>query len=292
MQPSVVSRIHIFCYLYVTIAAYVRGEVFNLAPFLRNNALNLSHYKRSGESMTYQASLISSSDDELSLQYVLNVHVLCFAQNHFPWRIYYYRYHKGRILSRPIAVNIVFTGSGWPESRKRIVKDFVKSLTFKNKEANSIYKVCFFPITSTIFGSLVFCQKKNYLPQWWGTNCQYWDKSGNYVSKNIRLGTEAHFPRVSNNIKGLNDLQRLLISSFSSSKIVPLSSSFNVILTGPEVKVAGFCQKWCGLHSSFKYNGKDIVFAVIGNAEKQCLHKCSPFSVSLFFSLLCAISKL
>ena len=51
------------------------------------------------------------------------------------------------------------------------------------------------------------------------------------------------------------------------------------VLTAPGVKeTSGFCTKYCGWHTHFTWNGNDVKYAFVGDADNQCASSCQEYT--------------
>lgn len=148
---------------------------------------------------------------------------------------------SGATMYGTTSVYVIFYGNGWSSFTKTQLQDYLRHMG----------------------GST-----------WWGLNKQY-------GVGNIHLGGYYQVPATSN-LLGFNDLVNVVVSSIdakaSSWHNVGLGNGtpgdVYVVLTDSTVDVgdsgygSGFCTQYCGYHSAFYYNNKDIKFAWVGDASR------------------------
>lgn len=160
-------------------------------------------------------------------------------------------YHGGAVLHGDIPVSIVWYGQFKP-AQKAIVVDFLLSLT-------SV------PVDAAPSAA-----------QWWATiDRAYLSKAATAPSPNatrIILANQTDDDQYSLG-KSLT-----LVEVFQlAAGLVPDAGSLVLVLTDPDVAVAGFCSARCGLHGSDARAG--YAYAWAGNAERECPGHCAwPFA--------------
>ncbi|KAF8411437.1 hypothetical protein HHK36_003986 [Tetracentron sinense] len=170
-------------------------------------------------------------------------------------------YHKGPLLSGKISINLIWYGKFKP-SQRAIISDFITSLSSSKPQNN--------PSVST----------------WWKTTEKYYHLSSKKPSSFVlSMGTQ------------ILDENYSFGKSLTSNQIVKLASkgqqrnAINVVLTGSDVVVEGFCSSRCGTHGSSlsskaaQVKNKSYKFAYIwvGNSETQCPGQCAwPFHQPIY----------
>ncbi|KAK7328131.1 hypothetical protein VNO77_22227 [Canavalia gladiata] len=159
------------------------------------------------------------------------------------------KYHNGELLKGRITVNLVWYGSFTPIQRSIIV-DFINSLSSSPRA----------PLPS--------------VATWWKTTENY---KGGYSA--LVVGKQILHPNypLGKYLKGTHLLS--LASTFNDL------SAINVILTGNDVAVDGFCRSRCGTHGSTRpVNGKArTAYVWVGNSEVQCPGQCAwPFHQPIY----------
>eukprot|EP00850_Spirogloea_muscicola_P004898 SM000021S06531 [mRNA] locus=s21:1133746:1136417:- [translate_table: standard] len=166
------------------------------------------------------------------------------------------KYHGGRVATAPIIVNIIWYGPEWTSAQTSIILDFFNS----------------------IFTSTHSEIPNPQLRIWWYTNRQYYNSKGATVTGWIKQGVQYN-DTGSFGLTNVNP-QAILTDALNRGVIKPDTNALNLILTSPSVTVldplAGtFCKDFCGFHSNMLYNGVDVVFSHVGNADTQCPGECS-----------------
>ncbi|KAK1440281.1 hypothetical protein QVD17_06106 [Tagetes erecta] len=159
------------------------------------------------------------------------------------------KYHNGELLKGPVTINLVWYGKFTPTQRSIIV-DFLQSL-------NTVAKKTTPPPPS--------------VASWWKTTEKYHNGSSAVIigkqilDENYSLG------------KFLKNYHiQYLAAKVANGK------SINVVLTGKEVGVDGFCRSRCGTHGSTKTKTR-VAYAWVGNSETQCPGQCAwPFHQPIY----------
>ncbi|VFQ96352.1 unnamed protein product [Cuscuta campestris] len=161
------------------------------------------------------------------------------------------KYHNGTVLKGPITVNLVWYGKFTPAQRS-IILDFIQSLGSIHAPSPSV-------------GS------------WWKTTAKY--DGGVSGSTAISVGKQIIDENCSLG-KSLRDYQIRYLASKAGPGV--RVGSVNVVLTGKDVYVNGFCMSRCGTHGSTA--GKDrVAYAWVGNSETQCPGQCAwPFHQPIY----------
>ncbi|KAG9155406.1 hypothetical protein Leryth_009850 [Lithospermum erythrorhizon] len=173
------------------------------------------------------------------------------------------KYHMGPVLTENITIYPIWYGK-WTNSQKRIIRDFLSSISAVNPKPPSV-------------------------SGWWKTVQLYTDQTGSNISRTVRLGVEKN-DRFYSESKKLTRLtvQKVIKNAVNSrSKPLPVNPKTGVylLLTSDDVYVQDFCQGACGFHY-FTFPsivGYTLPYAWIGNSAKLCPGVCAyPFAVPNF----------
>ncbi|KAB2628925.1 hypothetical protein D8674_033720 [Pyrus ussuriensis x Pyrus communis] len=160
-------------------------------------------------------------------------------------------YHKGPLLKGNLTVNIVWYGKFSP-SQRSILVDFVQSLSSGQRTPQ--------PSVSS----------------WWQTTGGYKGGPSTPIVGNQILDETYSLG------KALTD-QKLVALAAKASK--GQNAAINVVLTGADVTVDGFCSSRCGSHGSGiegRKTGK-LAYAWVGNPASQCPGQCAwPFHQPIY----------
>jgi hypothetical protein len=158
------------------------------------------------------------------------------------------KYHKGALLSGPIAVNFVWYGN-FSAPQRAVITDFVSSLS-----------------------SAPAAQPEPSVATWLKTARKY------YATSRARfpsLRTGAHVLDQSYSLgKRLGERDLLKLASRGGE-----SRTINVVLTAHDVAVDGFCMSRCGTHgASPRSRAGRFAYVWVGNPAAQCPGQCAwPF---------------
>ncbi|KAK3159151.1 hypothetical protein QOZ80_2AG0146360 [Eleusine coracana subsp. coracana] len=161
------------------------------------------------------------------------------------------KYHKGALLSGPIAVNFIWYGN-FSAPQRAVITDFVSSLS---------------PSSS---GS----QPEPSVATWFNTARKYYATS---KARFPSLHTGAHVLDQSYSLgKRLGERDLLKLAARGGP-----SRSINVVLTAHDVAVDGFCMSRCGTHGASRRSsssGGRFAYVWVGNPATQCAGQCAwPF---------------
>ncbi|XP_047325010.1 protein EXORDIUM-like 3 [Impatiens glandulifera] len=182
------------------------------------------------------------------------------------------RYHMGPVLTANITLHIIWYGT-WKNSQKRIIRDFVNSISSTDSKPPSV-------------------------SGWWKTVQLYTDQTGANISRTVRLGEEKNDRFYSHG----KTLTRLSIQSViksavtASTRPLPVNpkSGVYLLLTADDVYVQDFCQSVCGFHY-FTFPsivGFTLPYAWVGNSGKLCPGQCAyPFAVPNYIPGLKAVKS-
>ncbi|GAA0171130.1 hypothetical protein LIER_41087 [Lithospermum erythrorhizon] len=136
------------------------------------------------------------------------------------------KYHMGPVLTENITIYPIWYGK-WTNSQKRIIRDFLSSISAVNPKPPSV-------------------------SGWWKTVQLYTDQTGSNISRTVRLGVEKN-DRFYSESKKLTRLtvQKVIKNAVNSrSKPLPVNPKTGVylLLTSDDVYVQDFCQGACGFH--------------------------------------------
>ncbi|MQL73382.1 hypothetical protein Taro_005718 [Colocasia esculenta] len=166
-------------------------------------------------------------------------------------------YHKGRLLTGPISINLVWYGKFTP-SQRAIVSDFISSLSSRSKPSSAV-------------------QQKPSVATWWKTAESYYALSKSPRAL-LSLGNQ------------VLDESYSLGRSLTSGQLLALAAqggrrrAVNVLLTAEDVAVDGFCMSRCGSHAASppSKNGR-FAYVWVGNSASQCPGQCAwPFHQPLY----------
>lgn len=167
-----------------------------------------------------------------------------------------FQYHNGPLLTGKISVNLIWYGKFKP-SQRAIISDFITSLSKPSTNQPSV-------------------------TTWWKATEKYYKKLRNSPQLSLSLASQ------------ILDENYSLGKSLTTQQIIKLASkgpqkdAINVVLTGSDVTVDGFCSSRCGTHGASvgaRINGKRNKFAYIwvGNSETQCPGQCAwPFHQPIY----------
>ncbi|XP_058745754.1 protein EXORDIUM-like 3 [Vicia villosa] len=173
------------------------------------------------------------------------------------------RYHMGPVLTNIITVHTIWYGT-WKRSQKKIIREFINSISAKNAPHPSV-------------------------SSWWKTVMLYTDQTGSNISNTVHLGQEKN-DRFYSHGKSLTRLSiQSVIKSAITAKTKPLPinsrSGLYLLLTADDVYVQDFCTSACGFHY-FTFPslvGYTLPYAWVGNSERFCAGQCAyPFAVPQF----------
>ncbi|MQL73381.1 hypothetical protein Taro_005719 [Colocasia esculenta] len=162
-------------------------------------------------------------------------------------------YHKGHLLTGPIAINLIWYGKFTPAQRA-IVADFVSSLS-----------------------SPAAPQEEPSVATWWNTAKSYYALSKSPLPI-VSLG------------KQVLDESYSLGRTLTSAQLRALAArggqrrAVNVVLSAEDVAVEGFCSSRCATHgaSPRSKNGR-FAFVWVGNSASQCPGQCAwPFHQPIY----------
>jgi hypothetical protein len=158
------------------------------------------------------------------------------------------KYHKGALLSGPIAVNFIWYGN-FSAPQRAVIADFVSSLSTSAQQPEE-------PSVAT----------------WFKTARKY------YATSRARFPTlrpGAHVLDQSCSLgKRLGERDLLKLASRGGA-----SRAVNVVLTAHDVAVDGFCSSRCGTHAaSPRSRAGRFAYVWVGNPATQCPGQCAwPF---------------
>ncbi|KAL6581392.1 Protein EXORDIUM-like 3 [Orobanche minor] len=180
------------------------------------------------------------------------------------------KYHMGPVLSADITIHIIWYGGKWQNSQKRIIREFIGSISAANSTSPSV-------------------------AGWWKTVRLYTDQTGSNVSQTVRIGAEKN-DRLCSHGKSLSRLSvQSVIKSAVTARTEPLPispSGIYLLLTSDEVSMENFCSSACGFHY-FTFPsivGYTLPYAWVGNSAKLCPGMCAyPFAVPNYIPGLKAV---
>jgi hypothetical protein len=156
------------------------------------------------------------------------------------------KYHNGDLLKGPLTVNLVWYGKFTPIQRSILV-DFLQSFNTVKHLGK--------PATPPPSVS-----------SWWKTTERYHNGSSVTIIGKQILDENYSLGKV---------LKNYQIQYLATKVAKP--GSINVVLTGKEVGVSGFCMSRCGSHGFTKTKPR-VAYAWVGNSETQCPGQCAwPF---------------
>ena len=109
-------------------------------------------------------------------------------------------------------------------------------------------------------------------------NTTYFNGAGVHVLNSVLLSGQTG--ATSANYKygtALTDanVQSIVSDALSSGVVPPDAQGVYFVLTSADVhETSGFCTKYCGWHTHYQWNGHDIKYAFVGDADKQCPSAC------------------
>jgi hypothetical protein len=160
------------------------------------------------------------------------------------------RYHKGALLSGPIAVNFIWYGD-FSAPQRGAITDFVSSLTAAAPAA---------------------AQPEPSVATWFKTARKYY-ASSKVPFPALRLGSHA-VDRNCSLGRRLTERDLLRLAARGAP-----SRAINLVLTAADVAVDGFCESRCGTHgASPRSRSGRFAYAWVGNPASQCPGQCAwPF---------------
>jgi len=161
------------------------------------------------------------------------------------------KYHKGALLTGPIAVNFIWYGD-FSAPQRAVITDFVSSLSAPPAAV----------------------QPEPSVATWFKTARKYY-ASSKVRFPALRLGSHVVDQNCSLG-KRLTERDLLRLAAKGGP-----SRAINLVLTAADVAVDGFCMSRCGLHGSDARAGTAYVW--VGNSATQCPGQCAwPFHQPLY----------
>ncbi|KAK9110731.1 hypothetical protein Sjap_018791 [Stephania japonica] len=166
------------------------------------------------------------------------------------------KYHNGALLKGNYTVNIIWYGHFTP-SQRSVLLDFLESLNARDDHHK--------PTSPSVHS-------------WWRTTEKY--KPG---PTNLVLGRQVLDENHS--LGKLLKSPHLTALAAKAAGAGPAKGSVNVVLTGKDVAVEGFCMSRCGTHGWKAGRGRTgrFAFVWVGNSESQCPGQCAwPFHQPMY----------
>jgi hypothetical protein len=162
------------------------------------------------------------------------------------------KYHKGALLSGPIAVNFIWYGD-FTAPQRAVITDFVSSLSAAPRAAAQ-------------------SQPEPSVSTWFKTARKYYDTSKARFPA-LRLGSHA-VDRNCSLGRRLTERDLLRLAARGAP-----SRAINLVLTAADVAVDGFCASRCGTHgASPRSRAGRFAYVWVGNPASQCPGQCAwPF---------------
>lgn len=151
-------------------------------------------------------------------------------------------YHGGPLLLGAVPIYLIYYGS-FPATTVPILNDFF----------------------SNIGGS----------PQY-NVNTTYFDGAGNHITNGLSFSTAGghiYFDSGSQgNTLGTGEIPKVIQHALLGGHLPTDSGGVYFLLTGPDIKVAGFCSSYCAYHtrSTSIIPGQDIKYAVVPEPGQKC----------------------
>ena len=151
------------------------------------------------------------------------------------------QYHGGPILLSAVPIYVIYYGS-FPATTVPILNDFF----------------------SNIGGS----------PQY-NVNTTYFDGAGNHITDGLSFSTagNTYFDAGSQgNSLSSHAIPKVIQNALQGGHLPTDSSGVYFLITGPDVKVAGFCSSYCAYHtrSTSIVTGQDIKYALVPDPGQKC----------------------
>ncbi|KAK1263670.1 hypothetical protein QJS04_geneDACA009335 [Acorus gramineus] len=159
------------------------------------------------------------------------------------------KYHNGVLLKGNFTVNLIWYGK-FTATQRSIISDFIRSLSPSSKTPR---------------------QSQPSVSSWWKTTERY--EGGGPA--NLILGTQVL-------VNGGKSLKLSDLAGLASRG--PSKNAINVVLTGADVTVEGFCMSRCGTHGASPPSKKGrFAYVWVGNSATQCPGQCAwPFHQPIY----------
>jgi len=168
------------------------------------------------------------------------------------------RYHSGPLLTGPSSLNVYLIWYGsFSSGQRSTILDFFESFQDSDAVAPSVRS-------------------------WWKTTAAYKDFANTGVAPSVKLAGE--MPKIDYTLGSKLSRWEIEFLVLDSVNSFPADSkAIYLVLTADDVHVDGFCMSTCASHSFLLSQGKQLPYAWVGNAAKQCPGKCAwPFALPHF----------
>jgi hypothetical protein len=106
-------------------------------------------------------------------------------------------------------------------------------------------------------------------------NTTYTNASGQRVLNAVSLSGQYVYPTPYKTTLTDADIQTIVGNSLTAGGVAYDAQGVYFVLTSPEVhESSGFCTQYCGWHTRFSWNGKDVKYSFVGDAATQCPGSC------------------
>ena len=110
---------------------------------------------------------------------------------------------------------------------------------------------------------------------YFNTNTSYTQGNGQSVINTVTLSTQISDNYSRGSYLANSDIAAIVNNEIVTGQLPTDPNGVYFVLTSPDVhETSGFCTSFCGWHTHSTFNGADIKFAFVGDAQTQCPSGC------------------
>jgi|SRR5579862_509613 len=160
-------------------------------------------------------------------------------------------YHNGPVMQLP-SVYVIYYGT-FPATTQPIVNNFLTDLNnFSNVDPYSVNMTYFDTVNGPVLGSYAFVSPTD------PPRANKWDSGGSVYWDNYSQGTQL----------GNSSIPKIIADALTVKS--PDLNGIYIVITAPDVKIAGFCNSFCAYHTSATVSGAHVRYALVPDPTQKC----------------------
>jgi hypothetical protein len=160
-------------------------------------------------------------------------------------------YHNGPVMQFP-AVYVIYYGA-FPATTQPVINNFLSDLNSQSTQdpynVNTTYND---NLHGYVTGSYHFVSPTG------APGANTWDGGGSVYWDNYSQGSQL----------GGSSIPKILAHAFTTRSADP--NGMYLVVTGPDVKISGFCGSFCAFHTNATVNGTNVRYALIPDPTQRC----------------------